>query len=139
MRGDHVFISYARNDAAFVNRLTKRLRELKVATWRDIDALRAGEYWRDTIDNALRGAAALIVVLSPSAAMSQYVAYEWAFAIGAGVAVIPIITGKAAKTRIHPRLSAIQFVDFTKPGKPWLRLIDALNLAIPSGRGRQRP
>jgi hypothetical protein len=139
MSEDHVFIWYARKDAAFVNRLTRRLRKLRLATWRDIDALRAGEYWQETIDKALRSATALIVVLSPAAAESQYVAYEWAFALGAGVAVIPIITGKTANTPIHPRLSSIQFVDFTKPGKPWLRLIDALNMGISSVRRQQKP
>jgi len=127
---DHLFISYARNDAEFVNRLTKRLKSLKLATWRDIDALRAGEHWQASIDKALSSAAALVVVLSPRAVKSAYVAYEWAFALGAGKTVIPIIAGKIARASIHPRLSGLQSVDFTKRGKPWLRLIDALESEV---------
>jgi hypothetical protein len=138
MSRDHVFISYARKDAAFVSRLTKRLKSLQLAAWRDIDALRAGEYWQEAIDKALSSAAALVVVLSPRAVKSAYVAYEWAFALGAGIKVIPIITGKIAKASIHPRLSGLQFVDFTKRGKPWLRLIDALELEAPGAQRSEK-
>jgi len=126
----HVFISYSRGDAKFASKLRQQLNESKLAAWRDIDDLRAGETWQQAIDDALRTAAALIVILSPPAMKSEYVTYEWAFALGAGIPVIPILW-KAAQ--LHPRLASLHFIDFTKPGKPWLRLIDELK-SRPSGQ-----
>jgi len=122
----HVFISYDRKDAAFVRRLTKRLEGLELSAWSDLSSLRPGDDWLAAIDDAIRAADAVLVVLSPNSARSRYVAYEWAFALGAGRKVIPVVINK---TSVHPRLRTIQYVDFTRPGKAWLRLLDVLHAA----------
>jgi hypothetical protein len=136
MSGRHVFISYARKDADFAQKLRRRLQESRLTTWRDIDELRAGEHWQQAIDEALQSAAALVVVMSPHATESQYVTYEWAFALGAGIRVVPVL--KKAM-RLHPRLASIQFVDFTKRGKPWLRLLDVLHERPRGGKAVPKP
>jgi hypothetical protein len=131
-----VFISYSHRDKAFVMKLDKKLKELKFPTWRDVDQFRGGDYWENSIDEALRGASTLVVVMSRSGRRSQYVAYEWAFALGAGIRVIPL---PKEQVPFHPRLGAIQFVDFTKPGKTWLRLIDALRIVPRSSTLQREP
>jgi len=121
----HVFISYAREDAAFARDVIRHLRRSDIVAWQDVHDLRGGDGWQQSIDQALSGAKALIVVMSPDATRSQYVTYEWAFALGAGVRVIPVLRRKA---QLHPRLAALQYVDFTPRGarKPWVRLLNAL-------------
>ena len=125
MAAKHVFVSYAREDKAFARELSRRLRGSHVTAWQDIQDLRGGDSWQERIDNALRNASALIVIMSPHATKSQFVTYEWAFAIGAGIRVIPVVL---RRTKLHPRLSAIQFIDFTKR-KAWVSLRQSLRFA----------
>ncbi len=125
----HIFISYAREDREFAQRLTKSLRESKRIPWHDLHNIKGGDNWLATIDEALRNAEALIVVMSPWATRSQYVTYEWAFALGAGIPVIPVVK---KQTPLHPRLTTIQYIDFTtRSGSPWVSLRNALP-ALPS-------
>src|SRR5688572_26045538 len=119
----HVFISYAREDAGFVRKLSKRLSDTGLASWQDISGLRGSQDWQRDVDKALRSASALVVVMSRYATRSRYVTYEWAFALGAR---IPVVWIRRSATQVHPRLALIQCVDFTKRGKTWLRLIDAV-------------
>jgi hypothetical protein len=120
----HVFVSYAREDKDFARQLAQRLRESGRIPWQDLRNLRGGDDWQAAIDDALRNAEALVVVMSPQATKSQYVTYEWAFALGAGVRVIPVVR---KRTPLHPRLSSIQYIDFTtRRGAPWVNLRKSL-------------
>jgi HEAT repeat protein len=61
--------------------------------------------------------------MTPDARASDYVAYEWAFAIGAGVRIVPVRL-KAAP--FHPRLDELQHVDFTGRQRPWEDLLQQI-------------
>jgi hypothetical protein len=126
MPKQHVFISYAREDRSFAQEIVRRLKQSDVTIWRDIEDLRGGDHWQQHIDDALTRAEALIVVMSPSATQSQYVTYEWSFALGAGKRVIPVLY---RPTELHPRLAQIQYVNFDviNGRRPWARLWDALS------------
>lgn len=120
----HVFISYRHDDGDFAEILKNRIEEAGFVTWIDEEKLRAGENWRETIDKAIRNAFALIVVMTPTAKESEYVTYEWAFAWGVGVKVIPVLL---KSTPLHPRLEAFQYLDFTsRNARPWNKLIEVL-------------
>lgn len=122
----HVFISYAHEDGDFAEVLTSKLKEEGISHWVDSEHLRAGEDWRQAIDDAIRSAFAVIVVMSPIAKTSEYVTYEWAFAWGLGVRVVPILY---TPTALHPRLEALQFLDFTsRSQRPWDKLVEHLKL-----------
>jgi HEAT repeat protein len=126
----HFFISYSRLDAEFGENLIHRLRAQGFDTWVDTEMLLAGHDWRTAIDDALRTSAAVIVVMTPAAKASEYVTYEWAFALGAGVPVIPVLLDR---TDLHPRLAALQYLEFTGPIhlRPWERLFDSLRAVMP--------
>jgi CheY-like chemotaxis protein len=122
----HVFISYKHEDVDFAENLISRIKEAGFTAWQDSDKLHPGEDWRAGIDQAIKSAFALIVIMTPEAKASEYVTYEWSFAWGAGVKVIPVLL-KRTSTPLHPRLEALQYLDFTyPPTRPWGRLIDAL-------------
>src|SRR5437899_1566054 len=95
----HVFISYQHDDNDFAENLIHRVKAEGFSTWIDSDGLSVGEPWREGIDQAIRDAFALIVIMSPTAKASEYVTYEWAFAWGCGLKVIPIMY---RKTELHP-------------------------------------
>jgi hypothetical protein len=122
MASKHVFVCYAREDKGFARDINSWLRGSQVAGWQDTLDIRGGDRWQERIDTAIRSAAALIVIMTPYATRSQFVTYEWAFAIGAGVPVIPVVR---RLTKLHPKLATLQFIDFTKR-KSWVSLRRAL-------------
>lgn len=118
----HIFISYQRADVEFAKTLKGELDLAGYTSWIDAESLRAGESWRKAIDSALREAGAVILIMTPNAKKSEYVTYEWAFALGADKRVIPILL---QPTELHPRLEDLQYVDFSQ-GDNWTKLLDEL-------------
>lgn len=118
----HVFISYKNEDVDFAENVKSRLKDAGFTAWIDDAEIGAGEEWRTKIDQAVGDALALIVIMTPEAKASEYVTYEWAFALGAGVKVIPV---KLKETELHPRLKVLQHLDFTNTkNRPWIKLIE---------------
>ena len=123
----HVFISYMRENIDFAENVSSRLEREGFAIWAD-SKIAAGEEWRTAIDTAIKNAFALIVIMTPDAKASEYVTYEWAFAWGIGIRVIPIML---RSTELHPRLEALQYLDFTNSNsRPWEKLIEQLRGAV---------
>ena len=120
----HVFISYAHVDGDFVNLVKNEIEKLGFETWTDTERLMAGEDWRNEIDKAIRESFALVAVMSPDAFESKYVTYEWAYALGIGVKVIPLML---RPTKLHPRLEALQYFNFTnREARPWDKFTNRL-------------
>jgi hypothetical protein len=124
----HVFICHDSVDGDFAELLKLRLDKEGYTGWIDTDRLRPGEDWRLEIDEAIRTAVAVIVIVTPEAKSSEYVTYEWSFAWGAGKKVIPLLL---RATQLHPRLDALQYIDFTnRRGRPWQRLFEKLDETV---------
>ena len=122
----HVFISYVSSDSLFVDRLRARLTEAGFSLWAG-EPSRAGGEWRETVDEALRQAFAVVVVLSRAASASPFVAYEWACGLGTGTDVIPL---QVETTWLHPRLRLSGVLDFTDARRaPWEELIGRLRVS----------
>ena len=129
----HIFLSYSREDFDFAENLAVRLEQAGVQVWRDVERLHPGVNWRQDIDDALRSADAVIVVISPASKKSEYVTYEWAYAVGVGISVIPVLL---EDTELHPRLELLQFLDFrVRNARPWERLISRVTNLPPVAPG----
>jgi len=114
------FMSYASKDAIFADLARMKLKEAGVQVWIDHGALRAGEEWRNAIDEGISSSDVLLVVISPQSCESPYVTYEWAFALGKGIKVIPLLL---EDSDIHPRLGVLQYLDFRNHRTgPWQEL-----------------
>jgi TIR domain len=101
----HVFISYKHEDLDFAENVQSRLERARFKTWMD-SHIQAGAEWRAQIDQALRDAFVMVVIMTPEAKASEYITYEWSFAVGMGLKIIPI---KLKPMSLHPRLSAFSF------------------------------
>lgn len=120
----YVFVSYHHSDSDFAEVLINKLEMAGFNTWVDNDQSHIVDDWRTRIDQVIKGASALIVVMSPEAKQSEYLTYEWAFAWGAGVKIIPVLL---IPTVLHPSLAALAYLDFTvRIARPWQRLISTL-------------
>jgi CheY-like chemotaxis protein len=114
------FMSYASEDAIFADLAKMKLNQAGVNVWIDRGALHAGEEWRNAIDVGISSSDVLLVIITPESCRSPYVTYEWAFALGKGIKVIPVLL-KDSDT--HPRLAVLQYLDFRNQRTlPWREL-----------------
>ncbi len=117
----NVFISYDREDSDFAELVQARLEKAGHDTLMDIELLNAGDDWRNELDQAIRDSHVLVVIMTPDAAVSKYVSYEWAFALGAHKRIIPL---ELKVSSLHPRLEVLQRLDFTDKARPWSTLLE---------------
>jgi hypothetical protein len=127
----HVFLSHSKYDGDFAELMKLRLEKEGIPAWIDNDRLEPGVDWRQEIDESIRGSRSLIAIMSPEARESEYVTYEWAFAWGSGINLVPVML---RETPLHPRLAALQYLDFTnRRARPWDHLIKSIRNAKNSG------
>jgi len=72
----HVFISYSTKNADYAQKLAAKLREEGFDVWVDNLRLRSSEDWWRSIVLALRGCAAVVVILTPESDASDWVQRE---------------------------------------------------------------
>ena len=86
-----LFISYARKDVEFAQKLNADLQRHGVTTWIDELGIRGGEDWPNRIATAIEGCKAMLVILSPDSVASRWVQRELAFADAKGKRVLPLL------------------------------------------------
>jgi hypothetical protein len=119
-----VFLSYSQKDHHFAELAHLKLAEADIKLWRDQGQQRAGNDWRNGIEQGIAESIAVVVALSESSAESSYVTYEWAYGLGKGKTVLPL---KLADCSVHRRLESIQHLDFSIAGSlPWNLLIERI-------------
>lgn len=127
---DYVFISYARKDRFFAELLATKLAQEKkpIKFWRDKSSILEGDEWSKTIDSGIRNSAVVALVLSHAGCESKFVSYEWAYALGAGKPIIPILLEDCD---MHSKIKPIQYSDFRNHTEEnWLRLINTLRTVM---------
>ncbi|MCI0610441.1 MAG: toll/interleukin-1 receptor domain-containing protein [Anaerolineae bacterium] len=113
--GRHFFISYSRTDTAQKQNIIKQLRARGIHLWVDIENLVPGTpAWEREIERAIRGAAGIIVLLSPESNNSEWVRREISFAEQNDKYVFPVLIRGDEDDSIPLRLSNHQWVDLRK-------------------------
>ena len=120
-----IFISYAHADSAFVDRLEADLRKLGFDPWVDRQRLKGGQRWRRELQDAVKRAQVLLLVLSPDAIASENVQIEYDYVLELGNVVIPLYYRQC---EVPMELRAIQWIDFRQSYEPGLAaLLDDLH------------
>src|SRR5438105_7131101 len=132
-----LFISYAHADSAFVDRLEADLQKQGFDPWVDRQRLKGGQRWRRALQDAVKRAQVLLIVLSPDAVASQNVQIEYDYVLELGKVVIPLYYRQC---EVPMELRAIQWIDFRHSYEQGLvALLQALrrqqNMAAPSSPG----
>jgi tetratricopeptide (TPR) repeat protein len=86
----HVFVSYAHSDIAYVRRLVNHLTERGVTVWFDED-IASGDRWNTVLRDRVRDCDALVLVMSPAAAASEWVRREVDLATESRRPVLPLL------------------------------------------------
>ena len=105
-----IFISYSRQDSVFVRKLAEDLEKAGYDVWWDVSDLRGGDDWVRVIPAAIESSNFVIVVLSPNAAISEWVEKEYTQALGLRKKIIPIML---TKTFVPFALNTINYVNFS--------------------------
>src|SRR5262249_51175042 len=122
----HVFVSYGPEDADFATLVADELARGEFRTWRKHASHANGDPYKE-VDIAIREALAVVAILSPVLAQSAPLNYEWAFALGSGVPVLPVLLD-VAEADLHPRLRTLQYLDFSnRSARPWRLLMQSLH------------
>ena len=98
----NIFISYAQVDRDYADAFVESLKLAGSSVWHDKE-IRAGDDWDSEIQNALRSASVVVLVVSQAALSSQWVNYEIGSAMSAGIPVIPVLVGEVASLPSHLR------------------------------------
>lgn len=118
-----VFISYSSLDRDFAELMKMKLENSEISVWKDVYEISPGEEWRNEIDYGLLNSDTIIIIFNQNSSKSSYVTYEWAFGLGNGKNIIPVLTQDC---EIHPRIKVLQFLDFRDQSRPWDKLISTI-------------
>ncbi len=116
------FVSYSKHDAGYVDRLVDHLEAHGVRCWLDRDDIGYGTEWQREIEKQLEAAAAVIVVMSPASAASDWVAIEVQQAKDLGKRLFPLLLDG----RRFMSLNTLQYDDVTGGRLPADRWLDGL-------------
>ena len=120
-----VFISHSSRDRAIANKLYEEFSERGDKVFVD-RVIAPGRKYREEIDDAIRQSKAVVVLVSPDSCRSTYVVYEWSYALGAAIPLVPVLIRPTP--RPHPRLEAFQYID--AKGLPVSGLVDKVKAAL---------
>ena len=110
-----VFVSYARKDSIFVNKLHARLEDdNRLNVLRDTEDIMASEAWWNRIKNLVRSSDAVIFVLSPNWLESRISTMELEHATSLNKHIIPVILEETPVEKIPDALKKLNFIHFDK-------------------------
>ncbi len=118
---DHIFISYSKKDSDFALKLAEDLQEAGFKIWID-RSIGGGEDWRETIEENLKAAEEVIIVVSPNSMDSEWVRHEGSLAYGWEKQLFPVLMTPV--DALPPWLEEYQWVDFVDT--PYEAAFDAL-------------
>ena len=106
-----VFVSYAREDAAYADRIAQDLRNAGVQLWIDRRSISPGSVWNQSIEDALNQCKGTFVLLSRASVVSSYVQVEVNATLRQGKKVVPLLIEPCD---VPPFMSRMQSIDFTQ-------------------------
>lgn len=119
---DHVFISYSHDDSAFAAEVKRQLESTGMLhIWLDGTSIPPGEKWSAKIEEAIRNAYAVLLIVSPSSARSPHVNYEVGFASALNLKILPLLYRELeSESQNIPHLTQHQWLHFNNPrAYPW--------------------
>jgi hypothetical protein len=124
-----VFISYAREDKDFVERLQKALKKDGREAWVDSEGILPSAEWLPEIFHAIEAAQAVLLVISPHSAASKVCSEEVAYATSQGKRIIPILRYEVDENLLPKPVRDRQWI-FCRETDDFNSAIAALNSAI---------
>jgi hypothetical protein len=106
-----IFLSYCGADDERADDIQEALCKRGLHVWRDRKSISGGVFWADAIETAIRASRGVVVLVTSASIKSDWVAYEYALARGAGIPVIAVVT---AETKVPKPIQNFQVVHYTE-------------------------
>src|SRR5262245_23370587 len=107
-----IFVSYSWKDSDVANEVVSRLRDNGFAAWIDRGEVRPGQSFVTQINQKLKEASYLVLLISPSSMASHWVTAEWAYALdNHSTVLIPILV---APCELPPLLRTVIHIDMVQ-------------------------
>ncbi len=105
-----VFICYAMSDGVFALNLALALRDAGIRAF--LDELEADDSmdWGDTVNQALRDCAVLVMILSPDSVEDAEVQGEYTYFMNSGKIIIPVMAESCDNSQLETLIEPIDFV-----------------------------
>lgn len=126
-----VFLSYHHSDREIMRRLRSDLKSSGISIWSDDRLKQGSSNWRAAVAKQIESARSVVVILSPSAKNSLWVANELAYASVFQKTIFPVIALGNSRTAVPIDLINYQLFDMRKDyseGKNLL--VDALKIHL---------
>ena len=95
MAEPYAFISYARRDHVFVDKLAADLQQAGIRIWCDTEQIQPGQQWQRAIEDALTNAIALLYIASEQSSGSVWMEREHLSFFKTRKFIIPVIIDDA--------------------------------------------
>ncbi|PSN17666.1 hypothetical protein C7271_16535 [filamentous cyanobacterium CCP5] len=137
-----VFISYSRRDTDFATKLHQALVKQDYSVWIDSKNIPVTAAWREEIKAGIENADNFIFIISPDSLESPYCQWEIDHAVKFNKRLIPLIYREGFEhEHVHPQISEIQWLPFTKGGnfeREFHTLLEAIHLDLEYVRAHTR-
>ena len=107
----HIFLSYSRADTDTMGRVRESLSGEGLSVWTDENLTPGTPSWKQAIERAIEDAGCVVVLLSPEAKKSEWVANELGYANTHGIAVFPALIRGEEKEAVPLELINAQRID----------------------------
>lgn len=104
------FVSYAREDQAFVRRLHDALEQRQRDTWVDWEGIYPTEEWMARIRAAIDAASAFVFVISPDSVASSVCAEEIDHAVRQNKRIVPIVSREVEAASVHAAVRKLNWI-----------------------------
>jgi TIR domain len=124
-----VFISYARADAPWAEALSKALANAGVRPWLDSAEILPGEPWEERIQEQLRKARIMVVLLTPASLRSSWTYFEVGAAVADRKTIIPVLSHEIDPSDVPSLLRTRQWVTASSPAEAGEKIARAVKAA----------
>lgn len=131
-----IFVSYARSNKHFVEKLSHVLKNARWKIWLDRDRIPVAANWRDEAEEGIRYAHTVIFIICPDALRSKNCQWEFEKAREYKKRIIPVVSDRDYNRELFRAmgLSSVQYVSFVRENQSFdqslQELLDALKVNL---------
>ena len=114
-----VVLSHSSKDESRAKKLEQAMIDSGIPVWRYARDITPGKEWFDAIDDAIRDAKGLVILITVASNKSEWVTYEYATARSGGIPVIAVVVGRA---NVPAPLQRFQMVRLLRPKATAMRI-----------------
>lgn len=107
----HVVICYSREDTDFMERIRKNLRHVGLQVWTDEGLEPASNEWKAEVVKAVKGAGAVLVLMSPTANQSELIKRVVQLAQKHKIEILPLLIKGEVHQSLLPLLAKMEYID----------------------------